>query len=262
MLELKGINPRSYQQEIFETSKEKNTIAVLPTGTGKTVNALLLTIYRLNKIQSSKVLIVSPTKPLSQQHFKTFLENTTINENEISLITGAIKSKNRKELYQKTKVIIATPQTIKEDLTNNIFSLKDFSALIIDEAHRAIGNYAYNYLTKRYIEESEFPRILALTASPGGNKQKIEEICKNLSIEAVEIRTEEDIKEYIQEKNIRWLNVDLPDQLKHINNLIKIVYKGKLREIHNIGFTKPLHLINKKDLIMLQNSLRDRKSVV
>ena len=255
MLELKNITPRSYQEEIFETSKEKNTIVVLPTGTGKTLSALLLAVYRLNKIKNSKVAIVSPTRPLNAQHLKTFKEHTTIDQNEIVLLTGLINQKKRKDLYNK-RVIIATPQTLKEDLSKNIFSFKDFSALIIDEAHRAIGNYAYTYLTKKYIEESEFPRILALTASPGGNKQKIDEICKNLSIEAVEIRTEEDIKEYIQEKNIRWLNVDLPNSLKHINNLIKTAYKEKLKGIQNLGFTKPLSLINKKDLILLQNQFR------
>ncbi len=257
MLEIKNITPRKYQEEIFETSKEKNTIIVLPTGTGKTLNALLLAVYRLNKIKNSRIAIVSPTRPLNAQHLKTFKEHTTIDQNEIVLLTGLINQKKRKDLYNK-RVIIATPQTLKEDLSNNIFSFKDFSALILDEAHRAIGNYAYTFLTKKYMEESEFPRILALTASPGGNKQKIDEICKNLSIEAVEIRTEEDIKEYIQEKNIRWLNVDLPDSLKKINELIKAVYKERLKGIHNIGFTKPLSLISKKDLISLQNAFRKK----
>ena len=258
MLQIKTIIPRSYQNEIFETSKEKNTIAVLPTGTGKTVNAMMLTVYRLNKIQGSRAIIVSPTKPLCQQHFRTFLENTTIDKNEISLLTGAIKQDSRLDLYKISRIIIATPQTVKEDLSKGIVSLKDVSLLVIDEAHRAIGNYAYTFLTKRYIEESEFPRILALTASPGGSKQKIDEICKNLSIEAIEIRTEEDIKEYIQEKNVKWLKIDLPDSLKQINSLIRSVYKEKLKDLRNIGYTKPVAIINKKDLISLQIDFRKK----
>ena len=190
-------------------------------------------------------------------HPNTNTATLELEHEDLKRFYDLIKSEKRKDLYNK-KIIIATPQTIKEDLSNNLFSFKDFSVLIIDEAHRAIGNYAYTFLTKKYIEESEFPRILALTASPGGNKQKIEEICKNLSVEAVEIRTEEDIKEYIQEKNIRWLNVDLPDSLKRINELIKIVYKEKLKSLQNVGFTKPLYLINKKDLILLQNQFRKK----
>tara|TARA_Y100000034_G_C6900035_1_gene415925 strand:- start:703 stop:2181 length:1479 start_codon:yes stop_codon:yes gene_type:complete len=256
MLELKNIEPRDYQLEIFETSKENNTIVVLPTGTGKTLNALLLSLYRLNKIKDSKVLIVAPTKPLCEQHKKTYIENTNIGKENISLLTGLVKPKERESLYKNSNLIIATPQTVKEDLSKNIISLKNFSALIIDEAHRAVGNYAYTFLTKKYTEDSEFPRILALTASPGGNKQKINEICDNLLIDAVEIRTEEDIKEHIQEKNIRWLNVDLPTSLKEINLLLKNVYKQKLQDLKKVGFTKPLSIISKKDLIILQNTFR------
>ena len=255
MIEIINLTPRSYQQEIFETSKEKNTLVCLPTGTGKTLNIVLLSIYRLNKIQDSKVAIISPTKPLSAQHFKTFKEYTNINENEIALVTGQIKPEKRIELYNK-RVIIATPQTLREDIINNRFSFKSFSLLAVDECHRAIGNYAYTFLTKAYLQQSEFPRIIALTASPGSSKEKIEEIKKNLSIEAVEIRTEEDIKEHIQEKQVHWLEVELSAELKEINELIKKAYKEKLSDLKKLGYTKPISVISKKDLIQLQQHFR------
>lgn len=255
MYNIKNIVPRSYQEEIFETTKRENTLVCLPTGTGKTLNILLLAVYRLNKIKNSKVLIVSPTKPLNSQHTKTFKQNTTIPPEEIVLVTGLVNPKKRIELYTK-RVIIATPQTIKEDILNNRLSIKDFSLLAIDEAHRAIGNYAYTFLTEKYLQEAEFPLILALTASPGGTKQKIEEIKDNLKIKAVEIRTEEDIKEFIQEKKIRWLEVTLPEQLTEISELIKNSYKEKLKDLKKIGFTKPVSIISKKDLIALQYQLR------
>ncbi len=251
MYRIKNLQPRKYQTEIFETSKEKSTLVCLPTGVGKTLVALLLSIYRLNKIKNSKIAIVSPTKPLCSQHTKTFKENTTIPEEEIILLTGTITPEKRKDLYNK-KVIVATPQTLKEDLLNNRFSFKDFSALIIDEAHRAIGNYAYTFLAEKYLQQSEFPRILALTASPGGTKEKIEEIKNNLKIEAVEIRTEQDIKDYIQEKKINWIHVDLPEPFKKLHQQIKQVYKTKLKDLQKLGITKPPSLISKKDLIEIQ----------
>ncbi len=259
MYSIKDFTPRNYQNEIFETTKNKSTLVCMPTGTGKTLNIILLAIYRLNNIKDSKIAVVSPTKPLNAQHIKTFSQKTTIPIEEIALVTGLTKPENRKELYEK-RVIIATPQTLKEDIINNRFSFKNFSLLAIDEAHRAIGNYAYNFLAEKYIQDSTFPLILALTASPGGTKTKIEEIKSNLHIEAVEIRTEEDIKEHIQEKKAVWFEVELSPELKQIQSLIKTAFKNKANDLKKIGFTKPLSLITKGDLLMLQQQLRKNLS--
>ena len=255
MYSIKDFIPRDYQEEIFETTKEKSTLVCLPTGTGKTINIILLAVHRLNSIENSKIAIVSPTKPLNAQHVKVFINNTTIPEEEVALVTGATKPEGRKELYGK-KVIIATPQTLKEDISNSRFSFKDFSLLAIDEAHRAIGNYAYNFLAEKYMQDSAFPLILALTASPGGTRVKINEIKSNLHIGAVEIRTEEDIKEYIQEKKTIWLEVELSPELKQIQSLIKSAFKSRVNDLKKIGFTKPSSLISKRDLLILQQQLR------
>ena len=259
MYSIKNFTPRDYQREIFETTKDSSTLVCLPTGTGKTINIILLAVHRLNSIEGSKVAIVSPTKPLNAQHVKTFNNFTTIPKEEIVLVTGLIKPENRKELYEK-KVIIATPQTLKEDIANNRFSFKDFSLLTIDEAHRAIGNYAYNFLAERYMQDSTSPLMLALTASPGGTKTKIEEIKSNLHIAAVEIRTEEDIKEHMQEKKTVWLEVELSPELKQIQSLIKSAFKNKVTDLKKIGFTKPISLITKRDLLISQQQLRKNLS--
>ena len=43
---LKNLKPRKYQQDIYESCKDKNCLVVLPTGTGKTLIALMLAINR------------------------------------------------------------------------------------------------------------------------------------------------------------------------------------------------------------------------
>ncbi|MEK6848935.1 MAG: DEAD/DEAH box helicase, partial [Nanoarchaeota archaeon] len=259
MYSIKGFIPRDYQREIFETTKNKSALVCLPTGTGKTINIILLAVHRLNNIENSKIAIVSPTKPLNAQHVKTFIDCTTIPKEEIALVTGVIKPDDRKLSYQK-KVIIATPQTLKEDISNNRFSFRDFSLLAIDEAHRAVGNYAYNFLAERYINESKSPLILALTASPGGTKAKIDEIKSNLHIKAVEIRTEENIEEFMQKKETRWLEVELPPELKQIQSLLKSAFKSRAGDLKKIGFTKPISLVTKRDLLILQQQLRKNLS--
>ena len=258
MIEIKDFTPRQYQKEIFETSKNNNLLAVLPTGVGKTFLAVLLAVNKLNKEEGSKVIIVAPSKPLCAQHHETFINHTNLEEEDITLLTGAIQPKKRQEYYEQAKIIVATPQTIKQDLINERLTLKYISALIIDEAHKSVGNYAYTFLSKNYIENSKYPIILALTASPGGTKSKIDLIKENLSIDKVEIRTEHDIHKFIQEKEITTIEVELTPELKALHDQIKIIYKSKLKEVRKIGLTKPTYLISKGDLLKLQFSLRKK----
>ena len=257
-MELKNFTPREYQKRILETSINKNTLIVLPTGLGKTACAIMLATDRLNKYPNSKVLICSPTKPLCSQHVESFKEYTNLNENEIILLTGAILPKKREELWKDKKIIIATPQTIESDIENNRLSLKEFSMLCIDEAHRSKEKFANTIVSKNYMENSLFPRILALTASPGSTKEKINEIRNNLFIEAIEIRTaqDEDVKQYVKEKEINWVEVELPSDIKNISEKLKFLYKSKLTELTKFGFNKPVNYINKRDLLQLQVQLQ------
>ena len=69
---LEGITPREYQQNIFETCVKKNCLVVLPTGLGKTLIAIMLTIERMKQFPGEKVVLLAPTKPLAEQHKNTF----------------------------------------------------------------------------------------------------------------------------------------------------------------------------------------------
>ena len=256
-MEIKDFVPRVYQINIASTCKEKNTLVCLPTGTGKTKIGILAALERLNKFQESKVLVLTPTKPLAAQICNEFKNNTTINSEEVILLTGSISPKKRKEMYNSAKVIIATPQTIQQDLDNVRISMKHFSLLIVDECHRSKENFSNTKVAKYLIEQSDYPRILALTASPGSSKEIIREVCSNLNIESIEIRTaqDEDIKEFIQQKEIEYINVDFPEDFKKVHNILKELYNSKLENVKSFGITKPLSIINKTDLIILQKRL-------
>ena len=49
-LEIKETQPRVYQEKIFGVAAKTNTLAVLPTGLGKTFIALMLAVHRIQKI--------------------------------------------------------------------------------------------------------------------------------------------------------------------------------------------------------------------
>jgi len=248
---------RQYQKNIVETARNKNTLCVLPTGLGKTRIGISLAIERLNKFPESKILFCSPTKPLSNQIKNEFIESTNIDESKITLLTGMISPKKRIDIYKKSIIIVATPQTCEKDIINNRLNLENFSLLVIDEAHKSRMKYANTMVTQNYIKQSQCPRILALTASPGSTKEKINEIKENLFIEAIEIRSieDKDVKDYIQKKNIQFIEVELPKEFLEIHNLLTEVYKKRLHKIKEFGLTKPISLINKRDLLSFQNYL-------
>ena len=98
--------PRAYQLAIYNSVKERgNTLVVLPTGLGKTLIALML-IKDLSK--KGRCLFLTPTKPLAKQHFDTILKVLGFSEDDVSLMTGDLPQKKRKDEYEK-KVIVATP---------------------------------------------------------------------------------------------------------------------------------------------------------
>jgi len=259
MVSLRNIEPREYQKNIAETASRKNTLVVLPTGMGKTLVALMVAIKRLNDFPESKILVMAPTRPLNAQHKKSFEKFTDLNEEEIALVTGKIRPEKRVEIYKKVKVVIATPQTIQNDLEEGRISLSDFSFIVFDEAHRCVKDYAYTYVAKKYKEQAKLPLILGLTASPGGSFERIEEIKKNLFIEAVEIRTEldEDVKKYVKPVAKDWVYVELPEEMKMVKGLLEDMLKESinwLKEHNFISTSKP----TKKVLLSLQNSIASK----
>ncbi|MBI2542706.1 MAG: DEAD/DEAH box helicase family protein [Candidatus Aenigmarchaeota archaeon] len=241
ILKLESLEPREYQRNIAKTAGEKNTLVVLPTGMGKTLISLLVASDRLEKFPESKIMILSPTRPLSTQHEKTFETFTTIPEDEIILLTGKIKPDDRVELYKKAKIIIATPQTIENDLENSKIDLSEFSFMVFDEAHRAVKEYAYPYIAKKFRLQSKYPLILGLTASPGAAQEKIQEICDNLFIKGVEIRSEGDVdvEEYVQPVEHENIYVEMPEEFKEITTLLEEALKDDLYWLkeHHYTFT-------------------------
>jgi len=234
---LEKITPREYQQKIFEKCINKNCLVVLPTGLGKTLIALMLSIERMKKFPGEKVLFLAPTKPLVEQHLDYFKKHLSELFGELNLFTGQINAEARKKLWQNTDIIFSTPQCIANDLKNRLYDLKNVCLLVEDEAHRCIKNYDYNYVAQKYKEQSEHQRIIGMTASPGYDKTKINEICRNLSIEEVELKTRDslDVKPYLQELEFDKRVIDFPEELNLLRDSLKKIFNSYIQDIKMRG---------------------------
>ena len=252
---LQNIAPREYQQKIYETCREKNTLVVLPTGLGKTLIALLLTIDRLTQYPNEKVLFLAPTKPLAEQHLNYFKKHLPELFADMQLFTGAVNPEQRKKIFKTADIIFSTPQCIANDVRNNLYSLTEVSLLVEDEAHRCIKNYDYNFIAKEYVRQSQHQRILGLTASPGSEENKIRQICKNLSIDAVELRTREsvDVRPYLQDLEFEKIQIDFPPEMEEIRHVLRALFDRYIEELkkRNVLFGP----INKVALIELQKKI-------
>lgn len=188
-------------------------------------------------------------------------------ENILSLPIRWVKIRSIKKIKKKSWVYdftikddhnfianyLINHNTVQKDLENGRLSLKDFSLLVADEAHHSVGRYAYPYVVRHYLEEADNPRILGLTASPGGTGEKIKEICTNLGIDAVEIRTEtdDDVLPYIKEKELDWVYVDLPESFMKIKLLIESVFNKRIASLRKMGYIHK-RFASKRDLLGLQ----------
>ncbi|MBI4150335.1 DEAD/DEAH box helicase family protein [Candidatus Woesearchaeota archaeon] len=254
-----NFEPRLYQQTILNTCIQKNTLVVLPTGMGKTSVAMMLAVHRLHSYPSSKILFLAPTRPLVDQHCASFQQYLNLEPNEFAVFTGFVRPEKRAEQWKEAKIIFSTPQGLENDIISGRIKLEEVSLLIIDEAHRATGDYAYVFVTKQYHKRATYPRILALTASPGSDFETIQEVCDNLNIEDIEIRTEHDpdVRPYIQDIKVEWVKVELPPTFKEIRDYLQRCYTSKLHEISKLGYlpTTRIRNLGKTEMLKLQAHL-------
>ena len=259
---IKNFEPRLYQQTILATAAEKNTLVVLPTGMGKTNIFLMLAAQRLKQFPNSKILFIGPTKPLIDQYMSVFKEHFEIGENEMSIFTGMVAPEKRAELWKSAKIVFSTPQGLENDIISSRINLGEVCLLGVDEAHRAVGDYAYVFVARQYMKLASYPRIIGMTASPGSDMEKIQEVCRNLFIEDIEVRTDEDsdVRPYIQEMQIDWVKVDLPNVFSDISKLLTLFLKERFEKLKKWGILRraDVKYVSKSDLLQLQAELRGK----
>ncbi|HUT81172.1 MAG TPA: ERCC4 domain-containing protein [Candidatus Bathyarchaeia archaeon] len=257
----KGIEPRLFQQTILNTCIKKNTLVVLPTGTGKTIISILHIAYLLQKNDISPgdfILIMAPTKPLVNQHAKSFRSFLKIAPERIVELSGAVTPANRKKLIEKALIVIATPQTIRNDLIHNYIDPKKCKLVYFDEAHRARGDYDYVPIADIIQKYNPNTRFIALSASPGTDREGILEICRNLFIEAIESRPKDDpeISKYIQDVEFERIEVPLPMEFETILSIIDHLGEREVEFLKSKGITdKRFSYLYKGELLNIKNDL-------
>ena len=262
LIKKRCIEFRSYQDNISESIRNKNTLVILPTALGKTVIAILVCAEFLYNYKSKRILVMAPTKPLVAQHMSSFFSVLNVPEDGIAVVTGKNLPSTRMAIWNRKEIrlVFATPEVVKNDLAENRLSLSQFSLLVFDEAHRAVKDYAYTSIARYYVQQSSHPVILAMTASPGSEKTRLEEVCNNLYIEQIEYRNEEDIdvRPYLNPIEVTWKWFTIPQEYKYISSILRVMLEDKLQFLIERGLLRKKHpkWIFKNDLINLGEEIQ------
>ena len=230
LLKPNSIETREYQISLASEAKTQNSLIVLPTGLGKTTVALQVILEILSQ-RKGGVLFLAPTRVLVNQHFEFLKEHVLLDD--IGIVTGEDLLPKRKRSWINS-IVCATPEITRNDLLRDVVPHEQFSLVIFDEAHRAVGDYAYTSIAKSFSNNVLF---LAMTATLPSDKKKAGEIVKSLKIQSVLQKTDEspDVKPYIKETSTEWINVELPPDMVAIQKCLKLALNERYEQLRRNG---------------------------
>ncbi|WP_442600378.1 RecQ family ATP-dependent DNA helicase [Neobacillus sp. D3-1R] len=206
---------RSGQKEVISSLfAKKNTVGVLPTGTGKS-----LCYQFVGDNLEGNVLIVSPLLSLMQDQVEQMKAK---GYKHVIAINSFLTSAQKRSVFQslnKFKYIFISPEMLQVDYILNLLTQLRISLFVVDEAH-CISQWGYDFRTD-YQKLGEIrsklghPLTLALTAT--ATAEVIKDITDTLDIKDATIYETSVDRENISLK-IEASYDDLKDKQKSVLN--------------------------------------------
>ncbi|KAE9018831.1 Fanconi anemia group M protein [Phytophthora rubi] len=212
---------RDYQLTIAEKALYHNTLVSLPTGLGKTLVAAVVMYNFYRWFPTGKIVFMAPTKPLVAQQIKACHEIMGIPLSDTAELQGNVPPTMRRVLWNSRRVFFCTPQSLQNDLRRGVCAAEKFVCIVVDEAHRATGNYAYCCVVQEIEAKTPFFRILALSATPGAKFDIIQDVVANLRISHIESRSADDpdVKKYTHARQEEVIVCRLGAQIVEVKTL-------------------------------------------
>ncbi|KAF9280938.1 hypothetical protein BGZ68_006936 [Mortierella alpina] len=211
---------REYQYNIIRRALFTNTLVSLPTGLGKTFIAAVVMLNFFRWFPKSKIIFMAPTRPLVNQQIEACFNICGIPQQDTVELTGHQNADLRKDMWIRKRVIFCTPQVLQNDLKSGICPAEDIVCLVVDEAHRATGRYAYAEVIRLLEPLNRDIRIMALTATPGGDIRTVQQVVQNLKIAKIELRTEDsmDLQKFVFKRTVQEMVVPCGRELGEIRD--------------------------------------------
>uniref|UniRef100_A0A096M7Q3 FA complementation group M n=1 Tax=Poecilia formosa TaxID=48698 RepID=A0A096M7Q3_POEFO len=225
---------RDYQLKISEASLFQNTLVCLPTGLGKTFIASVVMYNFYRWYPAGKIVFMAPTKPLVAQQIEACYKVMGIPQDHMAELTGSTAAKQRQEVWKSKRVFFLTPQVMVNDLSRETCPAKEIKCVVIDEAHKALGNHAYC--------------------------QSVQSVISNLLISHIELRSEEspDIQAHSHQRSVEKVVVPLGEKLSyHQTRYLQVLEKFMSRLVQSrVMGHKDLRTLSKYQLILARDQFR------
>ncbi|KAG5233213.1 DEAD-box ATP-dependent RNA helicase FANCM [Salix suchowensis] len=248
---------REYQLAITKTALFTNTLVALPTGLGKTLIAAVVMYNYFRWFPDGKIVFAAPSRPLVMQQIEACHNIVGIPQEWTIDMTGQVCPTKRACFWKSKRVFFVTPQVLERDIQSGTCLAKHLVCLVIDEAHRASGNYSYCVAIRELLAIPVQPRILALTATPGSKQPAVQQIIDNLQISALEYRNESDpdVIPYVHDRKIELIEVALGKEAVDINKQLVEVIRPYVARLSTLGLLQnrdyqtlsPPDLLNSRD---------------
>ncbi|KAM9291412.1 LOW QUALITY PROTEIN: Fanconi anemia group M protein, partial [Morus bassanus] len=255
---------RGYQERMARAALLGNTLVCLPTGLGKTFVAAVVMYNFYRWFPSGKVLFLAPTKPLVAQQMEACARVMGIPARHMAEMTGGTQALSRRELWATKRVFFLTPQIMVNDLSRGTCPAVEIKCLVIDEAHKALGNHAYCQVVRELSKYTNQFRILALSATPGSDTKAVQQVISNLLIAQIEVCAEDspEIQPYSHERQVEKIVVPLGEELVEIQNgYIQVLetFAGRLIKIGVLA-RRDIPSLTKYQIILARDQYRKNPS--
>ncbi|KAM6075004.1 Fanconi anemia group M protein isoform 2-T2 [Chlamydotis macqueenii] len=229
---------RGYQLRMARAALLANTLVCLPTGLGKTFVAAVVMYNFYRWFPSGRVLFLAPTKPLVAQQMEACARVMGIPARHMAEMTGGTQALSRRELWNTKRVFFLTPQIMMNDLSRGTCPAVEIKCLVIDEAHKALGNHAYC--------------------------QAVQQVISNLLIAQIELCAEDspEIQPYSHERQVEKIVVPLGEELVEIQNAyIRVLetFTGRLTKIGVLA-RRDIPSLTKYQIILARDQYRKNPS--
>lgn len=187
-------SPREYQIELYEMAKERNIIAILDTGSGKTLIAVLLLRFvfeqelerRAKGLPKRMAFFLVHSVTLVYQQFAVLECNLG---QPMDKFCGGLNSnlwskQHWDDQLERNMAVVCTADVLHHCLHHGFINMSQINLLIFDEAHHAKKNHVYSRIFKDFYinspDSTRLPKIFGMTASPVDSKTDVREAAAQL----------------------------------------------------------------------------------
>ncbi|XP_056333126.1 Fanconi anemia group M protein [Danio aesculapii] len=251
---------REYQLRVCEAALLQNTLVCLPTGLGKTFIASVLMYNYYRWFPAGKIVFMAPTKPLVAQQIEACYRVMGIPQEHTAELTGSTAAPQRRSLWSSRRVFFLTPQVMVNDLCRNTCPAAQVRCVVIDEAHKATGNHAYCQVIRELCKQTQQFRVLALSATPGGDVKAVQQVISNLLISHIELRSEDspDVQTHVHQRSLEKMVVPLGESLTHYQTRYLQVlerFSSRLTQMRLLN-QRDLRSLSKYQIILAREQFR------